>query len=687
PASAVNVTASFSKIDYAVTTATGLTGGSVSADATAQYQDEVTVTATPETGYKLDAITVTDASGNAIAVADGKFTMPASAVSVTAQFSKIDYVINVVSEHGKVNVVETANYGDEVEFAIVADSSYQLKSVDVVGQSAITVTDGKFTMPASNVTITVTYDKILDFVKVIYMGFRADSTIDQVYQSIRIPDDANYIMGEYALLVSNEVSDNLQDYTHFDENATDVIDYNKYYGAAFMLGPKDGYVFANTITFVCGNDTAEVEPMNIPMSPTQSMQVVVHYQLNIKAFKHFHAYDFHRFEWAADSLSAVPVYQCESDQIDSLGVAVASVFSEKMVSCTNNGERKFNVEVEYKGVTYRDSISTIIPAWGHDWNDAVVAWDSITPAQVTDWTSVTTSSTTTRVCKTDNFVETETVNANFTITEQPTCVTAGAGYFKAEFENEAFESQIYEIEIPALGHDWDLTEYIWSTVSSTVDVDWSQVSSTCTAIHTCKVEGAKEVETVYATILVTEPTCTTEGLVMFTATFSNPSFGTQTNSTVLPMLEHNWSDVSYKWSSDNTTCTASRSCSVGGETERETATATRTVVVEPTATTEGKAVCSVTFSNSAFDSQEVEVVLPKLDAIADSELQMAKIWASNYQIVVENAMSQVVEVYTVNGSKVFSGVATSNRFEIDMAANTALYIVRVNNQVERVVLK
>ncbi|MCQ2216742.1 MAG: YDG domain-containing protein, partial [Bacteroidales bacterium] len=86
--------ASFSKIDYAVTTATGLTGGSVSADATAQYQDQVTITATPAVGYKLDAITVKDASNNAVAVTNGKFTMPASAVNVTASFSPTGYVEN-----------------------------------------------------------------------------------------------------------------------------------------------------------------------------------------------------------------------------------------------------------------------------------------------------------------------------------------------------------------------------------------------------------------------------------------------------------------------------------------------------------------------------------------------------------------------------------------------------------------
>lgn len=54
----------------------------------------VTVTVTPDEGYKLDKLAVTDASGKTITVTakDGKytFTMPASAVSVKASFAKDD---------------------------------------------------------------------------------------------------------------------------------------------------------------------------------------------------------------------------------------------------------------------------------------------------------------------------------------------------------------------------------------------------------------------------------------------------------------------------------------------------------------------------------------------------------------------------------------------------------------------
>ena len=58
----------------------------------AERGESVTVTATPDSGYVLGALTVTDSSGNNLSLAerDGKFTftMPAGAVEVAARFAK-----------------------------------------------------------------------------------------------------------------------------------------------------------------------------------------------------------------------------------------------------------------------------------------------------------------------------------------------------------------------------------------------------------------------------------------------------------------------------------------------------------------------------------------------------------------------------------------------------------------------
>ncbi len=165
PASAVTVTATFKEIDYAINIASDIANGKVTAVATANYGDEVELTITPATGYELDVLTVKDAANNEILVSDNKFIMPASAVTVTATFKKIDYAITIDSEiaNGKVTAAATANYGDEVELTITPDKGYKLEGItvkDADNQEIPVSEDNKFTMPASAVTVSATFKKI-----------------------------------------------------------------------------------------------------------------------------------------------------------------------------------------------------------------------------------------------------------------------------------------------------------------------------------------------------------------------------------------------------------------------------------------------------------------------------------------------------------------------------------------------
>lgn len=90
PAANVTIGATFEQIQYYAITLTQPTiGGTISVqdDLTqAAENDIVTLIATPAAGYAIDAWSVTDANSNAIEVNDNKFTMPASAVTVSATF-------------------------------------------------------------------------------------------------------------------------------------------------------------------------------------------------------------------------------------------------------------------------------------------------------------------------------------------------------------------------------------------------------------------------------------------------------------------------------------------------------------------------------------------------------------------------------------------------------------------------
>ena len=94
--------------------------GKVSLDkSTAKKGNTVTVTVTPDAGYQLDKLTVTDAKGKAIAVtkkSDGKytFTMPDSKVTITPTFSKIEDT--KPSKNGFDDVASSDWFADAVKY-------------------------------------------------------------------------------------------------------------------------------------------------------------------------------------------------------------------------------------------------------------------------------------------------------------------------------------------------------------------------------------------------------------------------------------------------------------------------------------------------------------------------------------------------------------------------------------------
>lgn len=120
---------------------------------------EVTLTAIPSTGYEFSEWNVTDADGDAVTVTGNKFIMPSKDVTVSATFTAIDYPITYTSgEHGTVDGDETANMGDEVTLTVTPEDGYEINELTAVtGETPITITNNKFTMPAGAVEVSATF--------------------------------------------------------------------------------------------------------------------------------------------------------------------------------------------------------------------------------------------------------------------------------------------------------------------------------------------------------------------------------------------------------------------------------------------------------------------------------------------------------------------------------------------------
>ena len=188
PAAAVTVTALFEEVNYTVTLtvdgeATTALNGFDTVNIGVDYLDTVTVSVTPAAGWELTAITV---DGGKITVneeikqsgGDYTFTMPEHDVAVEVKLTKTGYglkayAINSFEDgHGKVTLSpeRVAYVGDLVTITADPDDGYRVGRVIVLDVNGKTVPVNyvkndydyietwSFTMPASNVAITVKFE-------------------------------------------------------------------------------------------------------------------------------------------------------------------------------------------------------------------------------------------------------------------------------------------------------------------------------------------------------------------------------------------------------------------------------------------------------------------------------------------------------------------------------------------------
>lgn len=170
----VTVNATFAKV-YSIVYADGMVGGIVNGPVSATAGEKVTLTVSPEEGYELKTLKVTLAeSENEINydVKDFSFTMPEEGVKVFASFQQVAPVYAVTIADGIVGgtVVAdptSAKEGVEVTLINTPAEGYEFVGYSVTGvheDLAVIVTNGKFNMPADDVTVNAEFKK-----KVVYI--------------------------------------------------------------------------------------------------------------------------------------------------------------------------------------------------------------------------------------------------------------------------------------------------------------------------------------------------------------------------------------------------------------------------------------------------------------------------------------------------------------------------------------
>ena len=170
PDSNVEIKAIFEKdapptpTEYTVTVTTEGGGTASASPAKAAAGTEITLTATPNTGYHFKEWQVI--SGN-VTIKDDKFLMPDSNVEIKAIFEKdapptpTEYTVTVTSSgNGTASASPSkAVAGAEITLSATPDKGYHLKEWQVESPTGLVITNNKFTMPDSNVEVKAIFEE------------------------------------------------------------------------------------------------------------------------------------------------------------------------------------------------------------------------------------------------------------------------------------------------------------------------------------------------------------------------------------------------------------------------------------------------------------------------------------------------------------------------------------------------
>ncbi len=191
----------------------------------AKYGDKITIKFSPLPKHIITDIALAPQISDSITNYNTytvTFTMPDSDVTVSSSH-ELMFDINFAStEHGSVTANKTSSKKFEtITLTVTPEDGYRLSSLKVLaGSTQITVTDNKFTMPESDVTVTAEFEKIntiqeCDIRDWNYLKENADPSI----ATVTTENGVTTVKLNSCIIISNEFEIN-------DENV--VIDLNGY---------------------------------------------------------------------------------------------------------------------------------------------------------------------------------------------------------------------------------------------------------------------------------------------------------------------------------------------------------------------------------------------------------------------------------------------------------------------------
>lgn len=232
--------------EYVITPSLGKNGTLALSEGKAVEGTVIKVSTTPDKGYELDTLTAKTESGKEVTITDGKFTMPAENVTLTATFKAIA-AEKVVIAPATANVLvgKTTTLTATVTPEDALDKTVEWKSSD---EAIATVKDGVVTgVKAGEVTIYATCGTIKAECKVTV------ATEDVPATAVTLDNKAlELTVGDKATLKATATPENTTDEITWKSSDDKVATVNNGTVTAVAAGKA-------TITVTCGEKTATCE--------------------------------------------------------------------------------------------------------------------------------------------------------------------------------------------------------------------------------------------------------------------------------------------------------------------------------------------------------------------------------------------------------------------------------------------
>ena len=329
---------------------------------------------------------------------------------------------------------------------------------------------------------------------------------------------------------------------------------------------------------------------------------------------HIHSYKLSYWDWADDYSSASAVFVCADDPSHIMEIPGVVTCEREEPTCTEEGWVYYTATVTYGTTTYKSKITRVLPPADHVIDNPVYRWAA-------DNSSVTASGECT-FC--GELIE-ETVKTTYSVIKEPACEEKGTGRYTAEFNKEQFETQTKDVDIDAVGHKYELTEWQWSA-------DFSSAS----ALFVCSKDSSHTVTLpAEITSATTEPTCSKEGKIEYTAavTFEDRTY-TDTKIQPIDMIPHTFGTPVYTWLSNYGSATAAAKCNECDHIVKETVSTTYTIIKEPTQEEYGIGLYKAEFTNELFETQTIEVRIAKKIKLSLNIKEAEIATQSNLQLTV-----------------------------------------------------